>query len=38
MHASAAQGRGIFENVKISRTPQMAKTGGEDTAGVNAEE
>jgi hypothetical protein len=33
-----AQGRGIFENVKISQTSQMAKTGGEDSTGVNAEE
>jgi len=33
-----ASGKGVFENVKISQTSQMAKTGGEDTSGVNAEE
>jgi hypothetical protein len=31
-------GKGVFENMKITQTTQMAKTGQEDSAGVNAEE
>jgi hypothetical protein len=33
-----ASGKGIFKNVKISQSSQMANTGGQETAGVNAEE